>query len=113
MAGKINKIGVYKDYIYVIVDMNLGFENWRNGYVKLKDDSKFLNKEYDEYPLYNIECNGGITFKDTDISLFGEGTYIGFDTMHYFDDENSRKIENIEKNCKSIIEQLILLENED
>lgn len=39
--------------------------------------------------------------------MFGEGTYIGFDTMHLGDNEVTRSVENIERNCKSIIDQLI------
>lgn len=39
--NNINKIETYKGYIYIVLDMKVGWEEWRNGYVKLQDNSKF------------------------------------------------------------------------
>ena len=90
--------------------MKIGYEKWRNGYVKLQDNSRFKGLDYDTYPISAIDCNGGITFMSNECILFGEGTYIGFDTMHIDDNEATRSVENVEENCKSIIDQLIEFE---
>ena len=108
--NRINKIRAYRGYLYIILDMKLGYEEWRNGYVKLQDNSRFKSLDYDTYPISAIDCNGGITFMSNDCLLFGEGTYIGFDTMHIDDNEATRSVENVEENCKSIIDQLIEFE---
>lgn len=109
-GNKINKIGIYRDYLYIILDMSIGWEEWRNGYVKLQGNSRFKDLDYNTYPINAIECNGGITFMSSECLLFGEGTYIGFDTMHIDDNEVTRSVENVEENCKSIIDQLIEFE---
>ena len=109
-GNRINKIGTYRGYVYIILDMEAGWEKWRNGYVKLQDNSRFKDLDYDTYPISAIDCNGGITFMSNECILFGEGTYIGFDTMHFWDNEATRGVENVEENCKSIIDQLIEFE---
>ena len=109
-GNRINKMGVYRGYVYIILDMEAGWEKWRNGYVKLQDNSRFKGLDYDTYPISAIDCNGGISFMSNKCRLFGEGTYIGFNTMYSWCDEVTRSVENIEENCKSIIDQLIEFE---
>lgn len=109
-GNRINKIGTYRGYVYIILDMEAGWGKWRNGYVKLQDNSRFKDLDYDTYPISAIDCNGGITFMSNECILFGEGTYIGFDTMHIDDNEATRSVGNVEENCKSIIDQLIEFE---
>lgn len=105
--SNINKISTYRGYVYIVLDMKADWGEWRNGCVKLQDNSKFKNLDYDTFPISAIDCNGGITFMSNKCRLFGEGTYIGFNTMYSWCDEVIRSVENIEENCKSIIDQLI------
>jgi len=106
MGFKIAKKGTYEGYNYVITEVEFASLYYVNGYVKLKDNNKFLEDDYDDIP---IECHGGLTFKD-ERETFGKGMWIGFDTAHYFDNYETKNIDFVENECKNIIEQLIELE---
>ena len=106
MGFEIAKKGTYEGYNYVIMEVELAPCYHVNGYVKLKDNSKFLEDDYDDIP---IECHGGLTFKD-EREILGKGMWIGFDTAHYFDNYETKNIDFVENECKNIIEQLIELE---
>ena len=106
MGFKIAKKGTYEGYNYVITEVEFASLYYVNGYVKLKDNSKFLEDDYDDIP---IECHGGLTFKD-EREILGKGMWIGFDTAHFFDNYETKNVEFVENECKNIINQLIELE---
>ena len=55
MGFKIAKKGIYKNYKYVIAEVELTPYYHVNGYVKLKDNSKFLEDDYDDIPDYGLD----------------------------------------------------------
>lgn len=87
------------------------------GYVVIPRDSQYYIS--DDYNDYNIECHGGLTFANS-MDFLSIDFCIGFDCHHYNDigsldfDELSyfgknakyRNVEYIDKECKSIIDQL-------
>lgn len=78
---------------------------WFNGYVILPKGHKYRDVECDDIP---IDCHGGLTFS-------GHGRYrtwvIGFDCNHFGDNYLVQDADYVESECKSIIDQLIELEN--
>lgn len=54
-GNRINRIGTYRGYLYIILDMEAGWGKWRNGYMKLQDNSRFKDLDYDTYPISAIE----------------------------------------------------------
>lgn len=114
----IEYMGEYKNYKYVIVKYAKPASIWRDiaegsgssiyyycGYVELKNTSKYYGKFYDDVP---INCHGGLTFSG---SKFDEGHCIGFDCNHFGDRIEIQNLDFCINECKSIIDQLIVLEN--
>jgi hypothetical protein len=124
----VEKVGEYKGIRYVVALMSLGH---RCGYVAVpKGHRYYKDKDYD---CMNINCHGGITYSGDEYPLDDGNWYIGFDTAHwgdgkdldallkYYSDStyvkvmlqsdtfcngNVWSIDDIEKECKSIIDQL-------
>ena len=117
--------GEHKGYNYYV--LNQGTHPC--GYVEIPRDSKYFNVDYDEIP---VECHGGLTYGRG--FLVGEATiddnryFIGWDYAHYGDYVGYRigfieeslhtfdakyTTEDIVRECKDVIEQLLMLEQED
>ena len=117
--------GEHKGYNYYV--LNQGTHPC--GYVEIPHDSKYFNVDYDNIP---VECHGGLTYGRG--FLVGEATvddnryFIGWDYAHYGDyvgyssmfgvSESScgykrYTTDTVVAECKYVIEQLIMLEQED
>lgn len=107
----------YKDYDYLVVKITPDVpENliailremtnpWFNGYVVLPKGHKYSGVHYNDIP---VDCHGGLTFGAYD----NNGNWIiGFDCRHSGDNYLVQDADYVESECKSIIEQLIELEN--
>lgn len=95
------KMESIKGYGYVIKEHNLEESKWYSGYIKLKNNSRFIEYKPENIP---ISCIGGITYKKTTLNQ----TWIGFDTVQGFSEGVT--VEDVEKECEHIINQLIELE---
>ena len=117
--------GEYKGYNYYVLSQG----THPCGYVEIPKNSKYFNVDYDNIP---VECHGGLTYGRG--FLVGEATiddnryFIGWDYAHYGDYagywigsiEESLHVfdakyttEDIIRECKDVIEQLIRLEEEE
>ena len=106
MSFEIIKDGIFKGCKYVITHTDDGFYSWYCGYIEVKKEHPYFNKNYEE--LNNIDCHGGLTYSGY---RFEDGIYyIGFDTAH-FDSEPANNLTFVENECMNIIEQLIKLNN--
>lgn len=107
----------HKDYDYLVVKITPDVpENliailremtnpWFNGYVVLPKGHKYSGVHYNDIP---VDCHGGLTFGAYD----NNGNWIiGFDCRHSGDNYLVQDADYVESECKSIIEQLIELEN--
>ena len=107
------KSEIYKNYEIEVIKiinntflfglLNLNDNNaYYNGYITIPKDSKFYGKDYD-FINEEIEIHGGFTFSD-----FVDDKYkIGFDTAHYFDNENTQNVEFVLKELKNAVDQII------
>lgn len=112
----VETVKIYKGYkIYVVkityevplfwYDMTDN-RTYYNGYIVLPKNSKFYGKEYD-FINEEIEVHGGFTF-----SGFVDNEYtIGFDTAHYFDNENTQNIDFVLEELRNAVDQIIQSEN--
>ena len=104
---------VYKGYkIYVMeVENNISSLFWWdatnspsyfNGYIVLTKNSKFYRKHYFSINE-EIKIHGDFTF-----SGFVDNEYtIGFDTAHYFDNENTQNVDFVLEELKQAVDQII------
>lgn len=104
-----------------------------NGYVRIPKASKFYDATkqdmgYDDIP---IECHGGLTFTGKLEDEPEDEFYIGFDTAHFQDympfmqfqlsqyfnheheSETYKDINYVRKECRDIVDQLLVLEQEN
>lgn len=125
--------GSYRGFDFFVKFMSAGY---RCGYVKIKEDHPLL---CDDTLLKGIKCHGGITFSEYFKEFqddFRAGHWIGFDCSHncdardfataaemfgdtdyptslkFFDSCNGgviRDLSYVVKECKSIIDQLVIL----
>lgn len=107
------KSEIYKNYeIEVIKIINNTFlfgllntndnNAYFNGYIVLPKTSKFYEKHFDDINE-KIEIHGGFTFSD-----FVDDKYkIGFDTIHYFDNENTQNVDFVLNELKNAVDQII------
>lgn len=100
--------GEYRDRFWAIRFNCMGHPC---GYVKLKDD------EFTDISLGNtgafdehLDIHGGCTYFNN-LDVKGE-RWVGFDTDHYCDDEETQTVEYVKGECKYIIDQLIVLRDE-
>ena len=91
------KIGSYKGYKYFIIPSLFGA---LNGYAELPKDWK----DGDEDELI---VHGGITFKGYVRDGASKVKVIGFDTLHAFDDQKTRDLKSVERECKYMIDEMI------
>ena len=91
------KIGTYKGYKYFIIPSLFGA---LNGYAELPKDWK--DGDEDE-----LTVHGGITFKGYVRDGASKVKVIGFDTLHAFDDQETRDLKSVEKECKYMIGEMI------
>lgn len=91
------KIGTYKGYKYFIIPSLFGA---LNGYAELPKDWK--DGDEDE-----LTVHGGITFKGYVRDGASKVKVIGFDTLHAFDDQETRDLKSVEKECKYMIDEMI------
>lgn len=91
------KVGSYKGYKYFIIPSLFGA---LNGYAELPKDWK----DGDEDELI---VHGGITFKGYVRDGSSKVKVIGFDTLHAFDDQKTRDLKNVERECKYMIDEMI------
>lgn len=117
--------GEYNGYNYYVLSQG----THPCGYVEIPHDSKYFNVDYDNIP---VECHGGLTYGRG--FLVGEATiddnryFIGWDYAHYGDYVGYRigfieeslhvfdakyTTEDIIRECKDVIKQLIRLEEEE
>ncbi len=101
--------GVYENHKYKVIELRQDTYRWRCGYVEIKKNSPFFEKDYAQIP---IECHGDLTysgyrFEDEDDDCY----YIGFDTGHFYSNYFEHDTDFCIDECKSIIEQLLALEN--
>ena len=111
------KSEIYKNYeIEVIKIINSTFFFWLlnsndnnayfNGYIVIPKTSKFYEKHFDAINE-EIQIHGGFTFSD-----FVENEYkIGFDTIHYFDNETTQNIDFVLEELRNSVDQIIESEN--
>lgn len=95
------KIGTYKGYKYFIIPSLFGV---LNGYAELPKDWK--DGDEDE-----LTVHGGITFKGYVRDGASKVKVIGFDTLHAFDDQETRDLKSVEKECKYMIDEMIEIWN--
>ena len=76
------------------------------GYVKVPENNPCFGKDYDDI---EIECHGGLTYGQHE----WDGYWIGFDCAHHNDTIENCNHEYVKAQCKSIVDQLILLENKN
>lgn len=91
------KVGSYKEYKYFIIPSLFGA---LNGYAELPKDWK--DGDEDE-----LTVHGGITFKGYVRDGHRKIKVIGFDTLHAFDDQETRDLKSVEKECKYMIDEMI------
>lgn len=91
------KIGTYKGYKYFIIPSLFGA---LNGYTELPKSWK--DGDEDE-----LTVHGGITFKGYVRDGASKVKVIGFDTLHAFDDQETRDLKSVEKECKYMIDEMI------
>ena len=91
------KIGTYKGYKYFIIPSLFGA---LNGYAELPKSWK--DGDEDE-----LTVHGGITFKGYVRDGASKVKVIGFDTLHAFDDQETRDLKSVEKECKYMIDEMI------
>lgn len=91
------KIGSYKGYKYFIIPSLFGA---LNGYAELPKSWK--DGDEDE-----LTVHGGITFKGYVRDGASKVKVIGFDTLHAFDDQETRDLKSVEKECKYMIDEMI------
>ena len=91
------KVGSYKGYKYFIIPSLFGA---LNGYAELPKDWK--DGDEDE-----LTVHGGITFKGYVRDGSSKVKVIGFDTLHAFDDQETRDLKSVEKECKYMIDEMI------
>lgn len=107
------KSEVYKNFeIAVVKIINNSFFFWLlnsndnncyfNGYIIIPKTSKFYEKHFDTINE-EIKVHGGFTF-----SGFVDNEYtIGFDTAHYFDNENTQNVDYVLNELKRAVDQII------
>ena len=91
----------YKGYKYFIIPSLFGA---LNGYAELPKSWK--DGDEDE-----LTVHGGITFKGYVRDEASKVKVIGFDTLHAFDDQGTRDLKSVEKECKYMIDEMIEIWN--
>ena len=91
------KVGSYKGYKYFIIPSLFGA---LNGYAELPKSWK--DGDEDE-----LTVHGGITFKGYVRDGASKVKVIGFDTLHAFDDQETRDLKSVERECKYMIDEMI------
>ena len=91
------KVGSYKGYRYFIIPSLFGA---LNGYVELP-------KSWKDGDADELTVHGGVTFKGYVRDGASKVKVIGCDTLHAFDDQETRDLKSIEKECKYMIDEMI------
>ena len=117
----------YKDYKYYI--LNLGTHP--TAYIEIPEGNKLYGKDYDEiYDMgYDIDIHGGLTYSDDELmGIKIKNWFIGWDYAHFGDyvgyqelfssnllmnEEKKWTTEEIIKECKHAIDQIIDLLKEE
>ena len=116
--------GEYREYNYYV--LNLGTHPC--GYVEIPSESPYFNVDYNNIP---VECHGGLTygrgFLHTVAGIDDNRYFIGWDYAHYGDyvgyhsmfeideapfGDRRYTTEDVVRECKNVIDQLIKLEQE-
>ena len=71
-----------------------------NGYAELPENWKDGEEDY-------IAVHGGVTYKGYVRDGKEKVKVIGFDTLHAFDDQETRDLKSVEKECKYMIDEMI------
>lgn len=85
------------------------------GYVTIPKDSKYFITS--NYESYDVECHGGLTFGNS-LDYLSVDFCIGFDCSHsydistldtklWFQESRYRNVDYVDRECKSIIDQLL------
>lgn len=63
-------------------------KGWGNGYVRIVEGHPFYDKGYENIP---VSVHGGLTFSEhvMDSTHFSDGYWVGFDTAHYGDNQET------------------------
>lgn len=91
------KVGKYKGHKYFV---NMNQFLCLNGYAEIPE--KWKDGDEDE-----LTVHGGITFKGYVRDGASKVKVIGFDTLHAFDDQKTRDLKNVERECKYMIDEMI------
>lgn len=111
--------GKHLNYNYYVVHyiwegawLPAGFQNkeWYSGYVELPEEHE-LCRAYDYEleidPDFNFKVHGGLSISDR-IEIDGRAFFaVGFDCNHMGDNFHTHNAEYVEKECLSLIEQLV------
>lgn len=108
------KIGEHSDFEFFI----LWFSSHPNAYIKIPKSHPYYKKDYREIDNKYL-VHGGFTFSGKDLDKrygLSEGWYLGWDYAHCTDfinlpgyclDGIKRRVEDIEKDCKEVIDKII------
>lgn len=95
--------GKYNGRVWAIRE---GYMGYPCGYVLLTRSEERLYKGRDEEDVdVDIKMHGGCTYIG-DLGI-EQGTWIGFDTAHFDDNELTQNIDFVEYECLNIIDQLL------
>lgn len=97
----------YKGFNCIVVRLGSDCNQWRCGYVELKEENKSLTEDDAECL---IDCHGGITFYGTR-EFYRLGLSVGFDCNHLGDSLETCSLEYCINQCKKIADQLDILAN--
>lgn len=81
---------------------------WYCGYVRIPENHPFYKIPYDESPVWNIDCHGGLTFS----AMLKDGWWIGFDCNHCDDDIRVQDFDYTKNEIIGIVDQLIKAEKD-
>lgn len=107
----------YRDYEILVRKLSYDKESnvswipntWYCGYVVIPANDKFYNASEDL--LDTLDVHGGISFTGY-LDEVGDAFLLGFDCNHARDDIHEQDIFYVERECKSLIDQIIELNKE-
>ncbi len=83
-----------------------GVSGFPCGYVLLTHDEEKKYKGRYEWDVdVDVKMHGGCTYIG-DLGI-EQGTWIGFDTVHFYDNESTQNIEFVKDECFNVIDQLL------
>lgn len=101
---------VYRGYTIFIKKMKNNNDIWFNGYIVIPKNNRYYDMCY-EGINFEIEVHGGFTYSNYNNGIFDnleQGKYvIGFDTLHYYDDHNTKNKEFVLSELKEAVDQII------